>query len=64
MTSINRFEPEIRRSGFDKTTRYIATKFRRHMEEMEADGVDVFRTFKAVWEENDLFDKMTRQGRG
>lgn len=52
-TSINRFEPEIRRYSHDKTTRYIANTFRRHLEEMLANGEDLVRTFQAVWEEED-----------
>jgi hypothetical protein len=56
-TSINRFEPEIRRYSHDKTTRYIANTFRRHLEEMLANGEDVVRTFQAVWQEEDEFKR-------
>lgn len=57
---INRFEPEIRRYSFDKTTRYIANTFRRHLEEMINNGEDITRTFKAVWEEEDEFSRVNR----
>lgn len=60
---INRFEPEIRRYSFDKTTRYIANTFRRHLEEMLTNGEDIARTFQAVWEEEDEFARMTQQNR-
>jgi hypothetical protein len=56
---INRFEPEIRKYSQDKTTRYIANTFRRHLEEMIKDGLDITRTFQAVWEEEDQFAKLT-----
>lgn len=51
--SINRFEPEIRRYSHDKTTWYIAKTFRRHLEEMIANGQDITRTFQDVWQELD-----------
>lgn len=51
--SIPRFEPEVRRYSFDKTTLYIARTFRRHLAEMMASGEDVARTFQAVWEQDD-----------
>lgn len=50
---IARFEPEVRRYSFDKTTAYIARTFRRHIEEMRANGEDFYRTCMAVWEEDD-----------
>lgn len=50
---INRFEPEIRRSSFDKTTLYIATTFRRHFEQMLEDGIHVEATLRDVWRELD-----------
>ncbi len=50
---IARFEAEPRAYSFDKTTRYIATTFRRHLEEMLANGEDLSRTFQAVWQETD-----------
>lgn len=52
--SIPRFEPEVRRYSFDKTTAYIARTFRRHLAEMLSNGEDLARTFRAVWEEDDL----------
>lgn len=56
-TALERFEPEIRRYSHDKTTRYIANTFRRHLVEMIANGEDVTRTFQAVWQEEDEFTK-------
>lgn len=50
---IPRFEPEVRRYSFDKTTAYIARTFRRHLAEMLANGEDIARTFQAVWNEDD-----------
>jgi hypothetical protein len=52
-----RFEPEVRKYSFDKTTRYIANTFRRHFEEMLLNGEDVARTLQAVWEEEDEYAK-------
>jgi hypothetical protein len=57
---ITRFEPEIRRYSHDKTTRYIANTFRRHLEEMLENGEDIARTFQAVWEEQD--DMQAKRG--
>ena len=57
---INRFEPEIRRYSHDKTTRYIALTFRRHLEEMLADGLHLEATIRDVWKEEDQY----RQQRG
>ena len=51
---INRFEPQARQYTFDKTTGYIATTFRRHIEEMRRNGEDFYRTCQAVWDANDL----------
>lgn len=50
---INRFEPEIRRYSHDKTTRYIALTFRRHLEEMFANGEHLEATIRDVWREED-----------
>lgn len=58
-TALQRFEPEIRRYSHDKTTRYIANTFRRHLAEMIENGEDLARTFQAVWQEEDDF----RRGR-
>lgn len=52
---ITRFEPEIRKYSHDKTTRYIAKTFRRHLEEMAINGEDIGRTFQAVWDEEDSY---------
>lgn len=54
-TEIQRLEVETRKYSYDKTTRYIANTFRRHLEEMLANGEDIARTFLAVWEEEDAF---------
>jgi hypothetical protein len=62
-TQIERFEPEIRKYSFDKTTRYIANTFRRHLEEMRANGESIDRTFQAVWEEEDEIALRLAQGR-
>jgi len=58
-TALQRFEPEIRRYSHDKTTRYIANTFRRHLAEMIQNGEDLTRTFQSVWQEEDQF----REGR-
>ena len=50
---IVRFEPEIRRYSHDKTTRYIALTFRRHLEEMFANGEHLEATIRDVWREED-----------
>lgn len=50
---IVRFEPEIRRYSHDKTTRYIALTFRRHLEEMLLNGEHLEATIKDVWREED-----------
>lgn len=50
---INRFEPEIRQYSHDKTTRYIALTFRRHFEEMFANGEHLEATIRDVWREED-----------
>lgn len=55
--SIDRFEPEIRRYSHDKTTRYIALTFRRHLEEMLANGEHLEATIRDVWREHDEADK-------
>lgn len=54
-SEIARFEPEVRKYSFDKTTRYLALGFRRHWEEMIANGEDIKRTLQAVWEEEDQY---------
>ena len=51
---IDRFEPETRRYSHDKTTRYIALTFRRHLAEMLVNGEDIVWTFQDVWNEQDL----------
>lgn len=56
-TPLQRFEPEIRRYSHDKTTRYIANTFRRHLMEMIENGEDLARTFQAVWQEQDEFNR-------
>lgn len=48
-----RYESQIRKYSFDKTTLYLARTFRRHWEEMLANGEDIQRTLQAVWEEDD-----------
>lgn len=50
---VTRFEPEIRRYSFDKTTAYVARTFRRHFEAMLENGEDISRTFQAIWQEDD-----------
>ena len=62
-TPLSRFEPLVRKYSHDKTTRYIANTFRRHLEEMLANGEDVARTFQSVWEEDDAA-KRGASGRG
>ena len=59
--AIPRFEPEVRRYSFDKTTAYIARTFRRHLAEMLADGEDLARTFQAVWQEDDQAERNRRR---
>lgn len=60
---IPRFEADIRRYSHDKTTRYIANTFRRHFEEMFANGEHLERTIKAVWEEQDEFNRKPQNRR-
>lgn len=50
---ITRFEPQIRRYSHDKTTRYIALTFRRHLEEMFSNGEHLEATIRDVWREED-----------
>lgn len=50
---IVRFEPQIRRYSHDKTTRYIALTFRRHLEEMLSNGEHLEATIRDVWREED-----------
>lgn len=52
-TDVPRFEPVSREYAYDKTTRYIAVAFRRHLAEMIANGEDLPRTFQAVWADED-----------
>lgn len=61
---IDRFEAEMRHYSYDKTTRYIALTFRRHLEEMKANGEDIDRTFQAVWQEEDEFKRAGNRPRG
>jgi hypothetical protein len=56
-TPINRFEPEIRKYSYDKTSRYIFNTYRRHIEEMIANGEDLKRTAQAIWEEEDSYKR-------
>jgi hypothetical protein len=58
-TSISRFEPVVRKYSGDKTTRYIAMTFRRHLEEMASSGEDIGRTFAQIWQEEDEFARTT-----
>lgn len=62
-TELPRFEPEIRKYSHDKTTRYIAMTFRRHLEEMLTNGEDIARTFQAVWQEEEAA-ALSARGRG
>lgn len=57
---IARFQPEIRKYSHDKTTRYIALTFRRHLEEMRANGEHFEATFVDVWREADEFQRRQR----
>lgn len=50
---IPRFEAQMREYSYEKTTRYLATMFRRHLSEMIANGEDMQRTFQAIWKEED-----------
>lgn len=50
---ITRWDPEVRRYSHDKTTRYIAMTFRRHLEEMLRNGEHIEATFRDVWAQND-----------
>lgn len=59
---ISRFEPEVRRYSFDKTTAYIARTFRRHLAEMVENGEDLARTFRAVWDEDDEAERRLHRG--
>jgi hypothetical protein len=59
--TIERFEPEARRYSFDKTTRYIFNTYRRHFEEMRANGEDIERTAIAIWAEEDEFKRRYRE---
>ena len=58
---INRFEPEIRRYSHDKTTRYIALAFRRHLEEMLANGEHLEATIRSVWAEEDAYRRKHKE---
>jgi hypothetical protein len=61
-TNIERFEPMVRKYSQDKTTRYIALTFRRHLEEMYRQGEDIGRTLAGVWQEEDDFARETGYG--
>jgi hypothetical protein len=50
---IPRYEAEVRRYTFHKTTLYLARTFRRHLEQMREDGEDFMRTCEAIWAEDD-----------
>lgn len=54
---INRFEPEIRRYSYDKTTGYIALTFRRHLQEMLENGEHLEATFRDVWAQHDRLNR-------
>lgn len=58
--SLPRFEPEVRKYGYDKTSRYIFTTFRRHFSEMLENGEDIKRTMQAIWQEEDEYAKRRR----
>lgn len=50
---ITRWDPEVRKYSHDKTTRYIALTFRRHLEEMLRNGEHIEATFRDVWAQKD-----------
>lgn len=50
---IERFTPKVRQYSHDKTTRYIFNTFRRHFEEMLANGEHIEATMRDVWREED-----------
>jgi len=54
---INRYEPEIRKYSHDKTTYYIANTFRRHLEEMLANGEHFEATFRDCWRDADKLNR-------
>lgn len=56
-SALARYEPQVRAYSHSKTMRYIANTFRRHFEEMLANGEDIERTIRSVWEEEDAFRK-------
>lgn len=60
LAPVERFEPEIRKYSFEKTTRYLALTFRRHFEEMMSNGEAIDRTFQAVWQEEDQYQHNRR----
>ena len=60
LAPVERFEPEIRKYSFEKTTRYLAMTFRRHFEEMIVNGEAIERTFQAVWQEEDQYQHNRR----
>jgi hypothetical protein len=55
--TIPRMLAEARKYSHDKTTRYIALTFRRHLEEMIANGEDIARTLQAIWQEEDALSQ-------
>lgn len=50
---IPRVESEVRVHSLDKTATYIGRAFRRTLEELHADGVDVMREWQDLWAEDD-----------
>lgn len=50
---VQRVEVEKHTYSQDKTTRYIANTFRRHWEELLADGMHLEATLRQVWAEED-----------
>jgi hypothetical protein len=53
LTDIERFEPQIRETSFDKTTLHIARTYRRYFETCLEDGIDFMRTIQDVFAEDD-----------
>ena len=58
--SIPRFEAQVRHHSHDKTTRYIALTFRRHLQEMLDNGEHLEATIRDVWAEDDADRKRYR----
>lgn len=57
---IERFEAPIREYTEEKTTLYIARTFRRHLEVMLSDGIDLGATFRDIWAEDDRIAEQWR----